>query len=167
MNRGIIVIGLVFASAMLTLPISAVIADSPMIEVSGNIDSVVTTSTTLKLTGQNRFTFAETSSTWTGDISGSTTGSQTWITHYAGGLGDSPPVSININAEIVFTMATVDGKTGTMTIELNMLLYRTHPADSIGSWRIKDAAGGLEGLHGGGVWLAAPNRYEGKVHFSK
>ena len=74
---------------------------------------------------------------------------------------------VNINVEIHFTTATVDGKTGTMTIEMNMIAFPAHPSDNHGTWRIKDAAGGLEGLHGEGAWLSSPNRYEGKVHFSK
>lgn len=160
LNRKVLGIGLVLAFAMLALPISVGVADSPMIEVEGTIDSILTLVTTVKEVGQNRFVFAETESTWDGGISGSTTGSQTWILHFA------RPAQLNINAEIFFTTATVDGKTGTMTIELNMILYRADYSASHGTWRIKDAAGGLEGLHGEGAWLAAPNRYEGKVHFS-
>ena len=70
---------------------------------------------------------------------------------------------------LFFTTATVDGKTGTMTVEMNLITYTTHPSDNHGTWRIKDASGGLEGLHGGGDWIvgAGVNRYEGKVHFSK
>ena len=162
MNMKVLVISLVLAFAMLTLPISAVLADSPMIEVSGTITSGVTGSTLVKDVAENRFYLYTTASTWSGGISGSTTGSQTWIAHKWG----PPPESVNINVEIFFTTATVDGKTGTMTVEMNMIAYPTHSSDNHGTWRIKDATGGLEGLHGEGAWLSSPNRYEGKVHFS-
>ena len=163
MNKKVLVIGLVLAFAMLTLPISAVLADSPMIEVSGTITSGGASSI-VKQAGENTFISITTASTWAGGISGSTTGYQTWIAHKVSPL---PPDFVNINAEIFFTTATVDGKTGTMTIELNMISYPTHQSDNHGTWRIKDATGELIGLHGEGAWLSAPNRYEGKVHFSE
>jgi hypothetical protein len=164
MNKKVLVAISFLAIVMMVLPITAVFAASPMIEVSGTITSggAVTPG---KTAGENAFLSIDTASTWSGDISGSTTGFQTWIIHFAQGY--PTPAHININVEIVFTTATVDGKTGTMTIEMTMIGYPTHPADAHGTWRIKDAAGGLEGLQGGGVWLQAPNRYEGKVHFSK
>ena len=153
---------LAIAIAMMVLPFYPVLAASPMIEVSGTITSGLTGSTLIKDAAGNRFLLYTTASTWSGGISGSTTGSQTWIAHKWG----PPPESVNINVEIVFTTATVDGKTGTMTVEMNMIAFPSNPSDNHGTWRIKDAAGGLAGLHGEGAWLSSPNRYEGKVHFS-
>ena len=165
MNKKVLVIGLILAFAVLTFPISAVFADSPMIEVSGTISSGASSQTVVKEVGENTFLFLTTASTWnraaTGGIYGKTVGSQTWIVH----TGSADP-HITVNVEIVFTTATVDGKTGTMTIEMEMISFPLHRVDNHGTWRIKDAAGGLAGLHGEGAWLSVPNRYEGKVHFS-
>jgi len=160
--KKVAVVILALATVMMVLPFSTVFAGSPMIEVSGTITSGGTGTTVVKEAADNHFLFITTASTWSGGISGSTTGSQTWIAHKYG----PPPESVNINVELHFTTATVDGKTGTMTIEMNMIAFPAHPSDNHGTWRIKDAEGGLEGLHGEGAWLSNPNRYEGKVHFS-
>jgi len=161
--KKVAVVVLAFATVMMVLPFSTVFAGSPMVEVSGTIASGGTSTTVVKDAADNHFLFITTASTWSGGISGSTTGSQTWIAHKYG----PPPEFVNVNVELYFTTATVDGKTGTMTIEMNMITFPTHLSDSHGTWRIKDAEGALEGLHGEGVWLLGPNRYEGKVHFSK
>jgi hypothetical protein len=159
---------LVLAFVALILPVSTVFADSPIIDVSGAISSHGTGTTVVKEVGENRFQFTTTESTWSGSISGSTVGSQTWILHKIVTL---PPDVININVELLFTTATVEGKTGTMTVEMNLVSFPAHPWDNHGTWRIKDAAGGLAGLHGEGEWITytdhAVNMYEGTVHFSK
>src|SRR5512135_3868085 len=110
MNGKILSTVLALAAVTLVLPFSAVFAASPIIEVSGTISSGSTAPPVFtKEVGQNAFIFIATASTWSGGISGSTTGSQTWIAH---NMEPLPPDFVNINAEIFFTTATVDGKTG-------------------------------------------------------
>ena len=170
MNRKLLAIVLVLAFAIMMLPISAVFAVSPLIEVSGKISSVGTSTTVVKEVGENAFVALTTASTWipdiTGGISGTTVGSQTWIYHNGG-----DDTHITVNVEIHFTTATVDGKTGTMTIEMNSISWPNHREDNHGTWRIKDAAGGLACLHGKGEWITYRNGvrvnvYEGTVHFN-
>ncbi len=162
MNRKILSAVLALAAVTLVLPFSTVFAASPMIEVSGTISSGSTAPPVYtKEVGQNAFIFLATASKWSGGISGNTLGSQTWIGHNMDGKWH-----ININVELFFTIATVNGRTGSMTVEMNMISYPGQVAENHGTWRIKDATGGLEGLHGEGVWLSGPNRYEGKIHFS-
>jgi hypothetical protein len=99
MNKKVLVTVLVLAVAMLTLPISAVFAVSPIIEVSGTITSIPTSITMVKTVGENTFIYITTASTWNGDIDGSTVGSQTWIVHAGGGK----PPHITTNVELTFT----------------------------------------------------------------
>ena len=162
MNKRVSMAVLVLAVVMLTLPISTAFAASPMIAVSGDIASHVTSNTLTKTAGENMFRYITTTSTWSGDIVGSTVGSQTWIIHTGGDKSH-----VNINVELFFTTATVDGKTGTMTVEMNLDSWQLNPSENHGTWVIKDAAGGLAGLHGGGDWIVGGgvNRYEGQVHF--
>ncbi len=163
MKKKVLAIGLILAFAILTVPIPAVFADSPMIEVSGLINAKNTGTNLIKIAGDNKFWDVDTASTWSGGISGTPTGSSIWIAH---GTRVPPPDTVNIHIELTFTTASVDGKTGTMTVEMNIIQYPADESANHGTWRIKDASGGLEGLHGEGIWLSAPNRYEGKVHFS-
>jgi hypothetical protein len=169
MKKKFAVLGLVVAFLMLMLTVSPAFAASPIIKVSGKITSGGTIDSTREA-GENVFLSLTTASTWTADvsggISGSTTGSQTWIVHNGG-----KDTHTNYNVEIHFTTATVDGKTGAMTVEMNMIAWPNHRDDNHGTWRIKDASGGLEGLHGGGEWITYKNGvrvniYEGTVHFS-
>jgi hypothetical protein len=159
---------LALAFAMLSLPVSSVFAVCPMIEVSGTIKSSGTGSTVVKEVGINRFMFLTTKSNWTGGIFGNTVGSQTQILHNVTTL---PPEHIVINVELSFVTALVAGKRGTMTVEMNLISFPSHPWDNHGTWRIKDAAGGLAGLHGEGEWITYTdhpvNMYEGTVHFSR
>ncbi len=167
--KKVVIVSLVLTFAMLTLPISVVFATSPMIEVSGTIKSSSLGSTVIREVGETRFVFIRTASNWTGGIFGNTVGSQTQIMH---DIATLPPEHIVINVELSFVTAVVAGKRGTMTVEMNLIAFPSHPWDNHGTWRIKDAAGGLEGLHGEGEWITyannkAVNMYEGTVHFTK
>ena len=160
MKKKIVVVSLVLSIVMLLLQVSAVFAVSPIIEVSGTIDSSGAPVTT-KFVGGNRFMSVQTISTWDGGIDGGTLGSQSWITHTGG-----KKTSTNIKAELVFETATVDGKTGGLIIQLN--LKAEWGKMNYGTWVIKDASGGLEGLHGGGIWIyqaGVINEYVGGFHF--
>ena len=166
--KKVTVVALVLGMAILTLPISTVLAVSPMIEVSGTIKSSSTGSTIVKEVGKNRFVFITTSSNWTGGIFGNAVGSQTQIVHNFAAI---PPEHVIINVELFFVTALVAGKRGTMSVEMNLIAFPGHPWDNHGTWRIKDAAGELKGLHGEGEWITYTdhpvNMYEGTVHFSR
>jgi hypothetical protein len=126
-------------------------------EVSGNIYTNPSTPTSPpKLAGINKFIYYATESTWEGGISGDTVGTQTWILHRT---------HLNIpDVEIFFEEATVDEKTGTLTIRMNLVASMANPDfPTHGNWRIIDATGGLEGLHGQGTW--GSGWYEGTIHF--
>ncbi len=167
--KKVTVVSLLMALVMLILPISMVFAVSPMIEVSGTIKSSSLGSTVIREVGENRFTFIRTASNWTGGIFGNTVGSQTQIMH---NITTLPPEHIVINVELSFVTAVVADRRGTMTVEMNLIAFPSHPWDNHGTWRIKYAAGGLEGLHGEGEWITyannrSVNMYEGTVHFTK
>ena len=140
---------------MLALSMSTAYAKKPY-EVSGTIDSSSELIPPPKLAGINTFKYYATTSTWDGDISGDTVGTQTWIIH--------PGNHLNIpDVEIFFEEATVDGKIGTLTIRMSLVVSMNPDFPSHGNWRIIDATGGLEGLHGRGTWGAG--WYEGTIHF--
>ena len=156
---------------MLVLSMSTAYAKKPY-EVSGTIVSGAA-SPSIRYAGINTFMSFNTASVWTGDtaddISGTTIGTQTWILH---GNEKNPHMNIP-DVKLFFTTATVGGLTGQLTIRLRLLF--ANPAlnpnpnfPSHGTWRIIDATGDLEGLHGGGEWIYIPrvvNRYEGTIHF--
>ena len=73
------------------------------------------------------------------------------------------------DVEIYFASATVEDRTGTLTIRMRYLMVSPYPLKGHGTWRILDATGELEGLHGGGEWIINYaldiNRYVGTIHF--
>ena len=141
---------------MLALSMSTAYAKKPY-EVSGTIDSSSAPTSPPKLAGKNTFMYFATTSTWDGGISGDTVGTQTWILH-AGSHLNIPDV------ELFFEEATVDGKTGTLTIRMVLVSSIQNPDfPTHGNWRIIDATGGLEGLRGQGKW--GNGWYEGTIHF--
>ena len=97
---------------------------------------------------------------WTGDIAG--------VAEYEGILmvHSMEPVAINIHEKIFFPTVTVNGESGSLTMQVSANLAR---GQDVFRWTIIDGTGELANLHGNGIyWVDLATGiyyYEGAVHF--
>jgi hypothetical protein len=107
-----------------------------------------------------------------GDIVGTMTSDARWvIQHWVGPVQDPYMLQVvHSTGHIVITVdpATIDGKTGTLTILFNQDV----PTALAGTWVIIGGTGDLKSLHGQGTWTipgfvnGVPCQvFEGQVHF--
>ncbi len=104
--------------------------------------------------------------TWTGDIEGTPTYESTWIVHDFD-PGPPPGGTPNIHEQIFFSTATVLGRSGSLTLEVNL-----GGSKGVFRWTIVGGTGELGKLHGTGIYYATGTEgpfalydYEGEVHF--
>ncbi len=167
-----VVFVLLFALMAFTLAVTPVKASAP-IHVSGTLSTVATRLSVDKTAGDNIFSTYRGDSTWTGGLScptGNGHGIQSRIAHFAGDPSSIPAPAllyINLKVESTFTSATIDGKTGGLTLRLNGISYPD--GSSVGTWHIVEGTGDLANIHGEGTWgkAAGPGQtlYSGIVHF--
>lgn len=115
----------------------------------GNSDNVLMTSTLFV--------------TWSGDIAGDTEYEGRLMLHKWVPPSGGPETTVNIHERIYFPSVTVLGKTGSLTLAVNL-----GGSKGVFRWTIIEGTGELANLHGNGrYWLVeAPfYDYEGYVHF--
>jgi hypothetical protein len=98
--------------------------------------------------------------TWTGDIDGIATYTGILMVH------NLPSFAINIHEKIFFPTVTVNGESGSLTMQVSANLAR---GQDVFRWTIIDGTGELANLHGNGIyWVDLATGiyyYEGAVHF--
>jgi hypothetical protein len=184
-NRKVFGIAVVFMIvAMLALPISAVLAETPT-QITGKwrFTGFLPPGVTLdKKAGANAFlTMHNSGEYFEGPLIGTF---DNWIAlnfHYGdpeivAGLPDSPPYSVYFgtpkivdNRKMMRTFTgTVMGYAGTLTISLER-----HWVPGLGvmknSWHIMSGTGELANIHGQGTWWTTSpgnHEYEGTIHFA-
>jgi ABC-type antimicrobial peptide transport system permease subunit len=101
--------------------------------------------------------------TWSGDIAGDTEYERRLMLHKWVPPSGGPETKVNIHERIYFPTVTVLGKTGSLTLAVNL-----GGSKGVFRWTIIEGTGELANLHGNGrYWLdEAPfYDYEGYVHF--
>jgi hypothetical protein len=97
--------------------------------------------------------------TWTGDIDGVATYEGILMVH-------NIPVPINIHEKIFFPTVTVNGESGSLTMQVSANLGR---GQDVFRWTIIDGTGELANVHGNGIYYldlaTGIYYYEGQVHF--
>ena len=97
---------------------------------------------------------------WAGDIAGTTTYESTWMVHdFVPPAGGTP----NIHEIIFFPTVTVLGKSGSLTLEVNL-----GGSKGVFRWNILSGTDELVNLHGNGIYYLTGGimyAYEGQVHF--
>jgi len=101
---------------------------------------------------------------WTGDIAGSSTSDSRWVLHYL----PFPGARGTANMHGLNTMsATVDGKSGTLTILITGRVDKDLVGD--GTWQIISGTNDLTNLHGRGTWgpsgTVGVDVYTGQIHW--
>jgi hypothetical protein len=143
---------------------------SEAIEVSGTFTVTSTLIPPPKFAGDNMFVTYAGLSTWSGGITcAMAEGDQEWTLHFAGDPTSTPKpalLSINIKVKTTLYSATISDKTGDLTVKL---IGTSDGSTTSGTWKIVDATGELENIHGNGIWEraapTAPVFYSGVVHF--
>jgi hypothetical protein len=167
----------ILSATIVALMISVILGTSvslaqgtPSTDVSGKFKATpISGSTIIRDAGTNLFIYREANGLWTGGISGTTHGHQNIISHGWNGL--QPPASTiewsTLKIEIFMASALVDGKTGSLTLQIVGKGYAD--GTNIGTWKIMSGTGDLENLHGQGSWWKAPtdleSSYGGQIHF--
>jgi hypothetical protein len=153
------------AVAMLAPPLVGMAYAKPSIPVSGTQDVTDSTPVSDDYRGKsdNHVATEALEVTWTGGIDGVATYTGILMVH------DSPSFAMNIHEKIFFETVTINGESGSLTMQVSANLAR---GQDVFRWTIIDGTDGLAKVHGHGTyWLHLPSLpdviyyYEGEVHF--
>jgi Protein of unknown function (DUF3224) len=164
MNKKIVVLAVALLGiAMLATPLVGMVYAKPPTLVSGeqSVTGYTPIADVPKGESANVLSTATLEVTWTGDIDGVATYTGILMVH------NLPSFAINIHEKIYFPTVTVNGKSGSLTLQVSANLAR---GQDVFRWTIIDGTGELSNLHGNGIyWLDLVTMtdyyYEGQVHF--
>jgi hypothetical protein len=156
------VLVLALAMVMLALPMSAVSASKP-IHVEGTIELISAVPMDVRASGNsdNLIITMGITEQWYGSIEGvSEPFEAIWVTHNWVDPMGGPDTWFNVHEKFTFDTVTILGRSGSLTMELNI-------QGATGHWVILSGTGELAGLHGKGTGslLTLPYSYSGQVHF--
>lgn len=157
-----IAVGLMALVILTTSLVGMAYAKKPTV-VSGHqeVMSVVPLDADPKGKSDNVLSIAMYTVSWTGDIEG--------VAVYEGNLmvHSMDPLAINIHEKIHFDEVTVQGKSGSLTLQVCANLGRG--VDAGFRWTIIEGTGELANIHGNGLYwrnfVTGVYDYEGQVHF--
>ena len=165
MNKKILLTVLALAVVLLATPYISMAHAKPPTTVNGFITTGPEVSVMANRGKSDNavLTFTPFIETWQGDISGAVSGVSVWEFH--GNPVTSTDWTINIHEKFTFSDAMYDGKSGTLSMELNLVASIT---GGTGHWTIIGGTGELANLHGHGTISLStfPYPYTGQVHFS-
>ena len=165
MNGKILLTVLTLAVVLLATPYIGMVYASPSTPVSGTIVIVGFVPLGMSTVGKSDNVVVDglMSVTWAGDIAGSPTYEASMMLHEFVPPMGGPDTTMNIHERIFFPTVTVQGKSGSLTMEVNF-----GGSKEEFHWTILSGTGELANLNGHGTYqlVEAPlYAYEGLVHF--